>query len=104
MKKKKRRPALRHCESQSARRARYRDNPCKRPGEELTVDRRVQLALPEGAEPKRILFFFQAEDGIRDVAVIGVQTCALPISPSCGTSTSSSGASCSAATPPSATW
>src|SRR5687768_16633826 len=24
-------------------------------------------------------FFFQAEDGIRDVAVIGVQTCALPI-------------------------
>src|SRR5687768_18465472 len=27
-------------------------------------------------------FFFQAEDGIRDVAVTGVQTCALPISPS----------------------
>src|SRR2546422_2186378 len=26
------------------------------------------------------LFFFQAEDGIRDVAVTGVQTCALPIS------------------------
>src|SRR5205809_8062223 len=26
-----------------------------------------------------ILFFFQAEDGIRDVAVTGVQTCALPI-------------------------
>src|SRR5216684_5145907 len=26
-------------------------------------------------------FFFQAEDGIRDVAVTGVQTCALPISP-----------------------
>src|SRR2546429_9871382 len=25
------------------------------------------------------LFFFQAEDGIRDVAVTGVQTCALPI-------------------------
>src|SRR3989449_3026204 len=25
-------------------------------------------------------FFFQAEDGIRDVAVTGVQTCALPIS------------------------
>src|SRR5205809_5044827 len=24
-------------------------------------------------------FFFQAEDGIRDVAVTGVQTCALPI-------------------------
>src|SRR5256884_3438242 len=26
-----------------------------------------------------IIFFFQAEDGIRDVAVTGVQTCALPI-------------------------
>src|ERR1041385_9056743 len=26
------------------------------------------------------MFFFQAEDGIRDVAVTGVQTCALPIS------------------------
>src|SRR2546425_7582487 len=27
-------------------------------------------------------FFFQAEDGIRDKLVTGVQTCALPISPS----------------------
>src|SRR3989449_8904113 len=27
-----------------------------------------------------MFFFFQAEDGIRDVAVTGVQTCALPIS------------------------
>src|SRR3989449_10778689 len=27
----------------------------------------------------RLFFFFQAEDGIRDVAVTGVQTCALPI-------------------------
>src|SRR2546429_4227982 len=26
-----------------------------------------------------VVFFFQAEDGIRDVAVTGVQTCALPI-------------------------
>src|SRR2546429_6715836 len=26
-----------------------------------------------------LVFFFQAEDGIRDVAVTGVQTCALPI-------------------------
>ena len=25
-------------------------------------------------------FFFQAEDGIRDTSVTGVQTCALPIS------------------------
>src|SRR2546429_7342148 len=29
---------------------------------------------------RRLVFFFQAEDGIRDVAVTGVQTCALPIS------------------------
>src|SRR5438034_2495489 len=29
-------------------------------------------------------FFFQAEDGIRDHCVTGVQTCALPISPSGG--------------------
>src|SRR5262249_58653557 len=28
----------------------------------------------------RYLFFFQAEDGIRDWSVTGVQTCALPIS------------------------
>src|SRR3712207_2571900 len=27
-------------------------------------------------------FFFQAEDGIRDIGVTGVQTCALPIFPS----------------------
>ena len=27
-----------------------------------------------------IIFFFQAEDGIRDWSVTGVQTCALPIS------------------------
>src|SRR5260221_10635813 len=30
--------------------------------------------------PLRIFFFFQAEDGIRDHCVTGVQTCALPIS------------------------
>src|SRR2546430_4043296 len=28
----------------------------------------------------RSFFFFQAEDGIRDLTVTGVQTCALPIS------------------------
>src|SRR5438270_8913246 len=28
-------------------------------------------------------FFFQAEDGIRDLTVTGVQTCALPISNIC---------------------
>src|SRR3712207_3790015 len=29
---------------------------------------------------KNNIFFFQAEDGIRDIGVTGVQTCALPIS------------------------
>src|SRR5260221_685650 len=31
-------------------------------------------------EFRRVFFFFQAEDGIRDHCVTGVQTCALPIS------------------------
>src|SRR6266581_8533473 len=34
-------------------------------------------------------FFFQAEDGIRDGRVTGVQTCALPISPASSRSASS---------------
>src|SRR2546429_945603 len=38
----------------------------------------VRSRLPDSA---CVIFFFQAEDGIRDVAVTGVQTCALPISP-----------------------
>src|SRR2546421_2055319 len=31
-------------------------------------------------EQRCLFFFFQAEDGIRDLIVTGVQTCALPIS------------------------
>src|SRR5439155_8538335 len=38
-----------------------------------------QLSSPIGAL-RRLSFFFQAEDGIRDGHVTGVQTCALPIS------------------------
>src|SRR5437868_11377950 len=34
----------------------------------------------EGVEQEFSFFFFQAEDGIRDRNVTGVQTCALPIS------------------------
>src|SRR3954464_2531162 len=34
----------------------------------------------ELASVKALCFFFQAEDGIRDYRVTGVQTCALPIS------------------------
>src|SRR5256885_10266233 len=48
---------------------------------------RCQLACLSGTRRKRHqqtpfelgLFFFQAEDGIRDYKVTGVQTCALPI-------------------------
>src|SRR6266581_4254560 len=36
--------------------------------------------LPVQCRVVGILFFFQAEDGIRDGRVTGVQTCALPIS------------------------
>src|SRR5690606_40553081 len=36
-------------------------------------------------------FFFQAEDGIRDFHVTGVQTCALPISSTSGAGSSRSG-------------
>src|SRR5690606_40146769 len=43
-----------------------------------------------------LFFFFQAEDGIRDFHVTGVQTCALPISAS---STSATTASRSRSTP-----
>src|SRR2546430_16046753 len=35
----------------------------------------------------RIVFFFQAEDGIRDLTVTGVQTCALPIAGRAGIAT-----------------
>src|SRR5438552_18759491 len=35
--------------------------------------------MPGAVTGKTFLFFFQAEDGIRDDLVTGVQTCALPI-------------------------
>src|SRR5438874_5913657 len=37
-----------------------------------------------GSEDVCLFFFFQAEDGIRDLYVTGVQTCALPISAGSG--------------------
>src|SRR3712207_9581641 len=43
------------------------------------------------------VFFFQAEDGIRDIGVTGVQTCALPISGS-SAATTSPGATCTSMT------
>src|SRR2546430_8472216 len=39
----------------------------------------VLVTMPTGGTP--VCFFFQAEDGIRDLTVTGVQTCALPIYP-----------------------
>src|SRR2546430_11124745 len=41
----------------------------------------VALAYYESAATRlsKLFFFFQAEDGIRDLTVTGVQTCALPI-------------------------
>src|SRR2546430_4810751 len=38
-----------------------------------------RLAKACGYPVRVVLFFFQAEDGIRDLTVTGVQTCALPI-------------------------
>src|SRR2546429_5375842 len=38
-----------------------------------------KMIYVESASELFCVFFFQAEDGIRDVAVTGVQTCALPI-------------------------
>src|SRR2546422_6337597 len=39
----------------------------------------VSIFIPKIRMSLVLFFFFQAEDGIRDVAVTGVQTCALPI-------------------------
>src|SRR5687767_7417430 len=38
------------------------------------------VVIETGLSPLKLYFFFQAEDGIRDKLVTGVQTCALPIS------------------------
>src|SRR5205823_8917765 len=39
----------------------------------------IMRLVTDGAVSRLIVFFFQAEDGIRDKLVTGVQTCALPI-------------------------
>src|SRR5260370_32023661 len=48
---------------------------CHRAGHILWPDGLCSQAAP----PPAAVFFFQAEDGIRDSSVTGVQTCALPI-------------------------
>src|SRR5256885_5003561 len=40
---------------------------------------RLYLFFVTEASVRTVFFFFQAEDGIRDYKVTGVQTCALPI-------------------------
>src|SRR5260370_21604880 len=46
----------------------------------LSFDADAWLALSSLIVYSFFFFFFQAEDGIRDSSVTGVQTCALPIS------------------------
>src|SRR5256886_9102287 len=49
-------------------------------GDELDAVRRADLWAQAARHALGApLFFFQAEDGIRDLTVTGVQTCALPI-------------------------
>src|SRR2546430_4291579 len=50
----------------------------------MPSDRKLAGVVPvrdfeEGRYVLMVTFFFQAEDGIRDLTVTGVQTCALPI-------------------------
>src|SRR5256885_3748569 len=47
---------------------------------QLVADEAPQLRISLCKVINAALFFFQAEDGIRDYKVTGVQTCALPIS------------------------
>src|SRR6266496_4065957 len=51
---------------------------CARAANHHTAVTQLQLNIVY-LRSKRNLFFFQAEDGIRDLYVTGVQTCALPI-------------------------
>src|SRR6266481_9111040 len=49
-------------------------------GQVLAVAPKDKMRAIRGAKIGMIFFFFQAEDGIRDGTVTGVQKCALPIS------------------------
>src|SRR3990172_1673230 len=50
-------------------------------GRVLTPDEQVEIPVNTPLQISIEPFFFQEEDGIRGVAVTGVQTCALPIYP-----------------------
>src|SRR2546422_8171869 len=47
---------------------------------EMSMSEPICADMGVEASVRVLFFFFQVEDGIRDVAVTGVQTCALPIS------------------------
>src|SRR5207302_2688721 len=55
--------------------------PCSLTDPTRSVERKFVRLLHNSFNLKIFYFFFQAEDGIRDFHVTGVQTCALPISP-----------------------
>src|SRR5256885_152133 len=48
--------------------------------QELEQEKQCTISAVEHLGRAWVVFFFQAEDGIRDYKVTGVQTCALPIS------------------------
>src|SRR5256886_10708684 len=45
----------------------------------ISAEQRQKMGVTEQLLRLSVVFFFQAEDGIRDLTVTGVQTCALPI-------------------------
>src|SRR5258707_3214976 len=49
--------------------------------QERYIRSRIWPGLRRRMIVRLLFFFFQAEDGIRDIGVTGVQTCALPIYP-----------------------
>src|SRR5688572_23748833 len=53
---------------------------CREQKDNSSVTANMSLVCIQTAEMLYFFFFFQAEDGIRDLTVTGVQTCALPIS------------------------
>src|SRR4029079_10894866 len=59
-------------------------HPATRAPHVLPAERPSPAVHPGVRRPEPHVFFLQAEDGIRDKLVTGVQTCALPIFQSCG--------------------
>src|SRR5438445_289314 len=51
----------------------------KRRSTSLNIFAPARTAVRSSTGSSSAFFFFQAEDGIRDIGVTGVQTCALPI-------------------------